>query len=122
MKVTNVIVIPAILALGAQATILAQCQAACTSGTAAMERFCRYLPYPPLKRGCWALTAGLGTRRGQTLCVNWCYGALSRIRKRDVLDDLQGDDELSLAGDLESMGIDLDADIEGEDIEVPWTA
>ncbi|KAI9757312.1 MAG: hypothetical protein M1815_001398 [Lichina confinis] len=121
MKITNVIVIPAILALGAEAITFPQCQAACKGGTLAMQRFCRALPHPGLKAGCWALTSGLRTPRGQVLCVNWCRNFPSR-RKRDLTDDMEGDDELSLAGDLESMGIDLDADIEGEDIEVPWTA
>lgn len=123
MKIANILAIPAIFALGTQAITLAQCRRACKGGTESMNRFCRKIPEPRLRAGCWGLTLALGTELGQTACANWCYWQYSsRKAKRDVLDILEGRDEISLASDFTSTGINLDADIEGDDVEISWTA
>lgn len=48
-------------------TPLQVCTAACDAGQEAMQAFCRALPNPLLKAGCWA--ASYGTT---IACKNWC--------------------------------------------------
>ncbi len=110
MKITNVIAIPAIVALGVQANDLASCRAACRGGPAAMGQFCGRLPNPILRAGCWGLTLGLRTEGGQTACANWCYWQYSRSRKRNVVNILEKRDDVSLKSDFKLTGIDLGAD------------
>lgn len=47
---------------------LIRCQAACNAGREAMSSFCRSLPDPRLKTGCWLAAAGTAIA-----CSNWCY-------------------------------------------------
>lgn len=45
-----------------------QCIDACKGGTAAIQAFCRILPEPRLRFGCWSVQfAGLAA------CLGWCY-------------------------------------------------
>jgi hypothetical protein len=112
MKLATVIAIPAaVFALGAEAITVAQCRAACRGGPAAMRRFCRIIPLLPVRAGCWAAAAALGTQGGQTACANWCYWQFSRNRRRAVLDVLERRDEVSLESDFKLTGINLDADV-----------
>jgi hypothetical protein len=43
------------------------CLKACEKGGAALEHFCRTLPHPMLKAGCWGLM-----HVGKEACKNWC--------------------------------------------------
>lgn len=47
---------------------LIRCQSACNTGREAMSSFCRALPDPRLKTGCWLAAAGT-----VVACLNWCY-------------------------------------------------
>jgi hypothetical protein len=47
---------------------LAQCIAACKNGEKAMEQFCRGIPDPRIRAGCWAVVLG-----STTACIGWCY-------------------------------------------------
>ncbi len=111
MKLANILAIPAILALGAEANNLAKCRAACRGGPQSMERFCRIIPHPVLRASCWGLAVALKTQGGQMACANWCYWQYSRNRKREVLDILERRDEVSLESDFKLTGIDLNADV-----------
>ena len=46
----------------------AECIAACKAGGARMEAFCRSLPDPRFRAGCWGVV--LGTT---VACINWCH-------------------------------------------------
>lgn len=45
----------------------AACIAACNRGREAMEQFCRGIPDPRLKPGCWAAAVA-----STVACINWC--------------------------------------------------
>ena len=47
---------------------LVRCQMACNAGREAMSSFCRSLPDPRLKAGCWLAAGGTAIA-----CLNWCY-------------------------------------------------
>jgi len=42
--------------------------AACTGGVAAREKFCRWIPVPAVRAGCWAIVVASGA-----VCAGWCY-------------------------------------------------
>lgn len=47
---------------------LPQCIAACKAGPDSIEAFCRSLPDPRLRAGCWAVVLA-----GEVACMGWCY-------------------------------------------------
>jgi hypothetical protein len=47
---------------------LPQCIAACKAGPDSIEAFCRSLPDPRLRAGCWAVVLA-----GEVACTGWCY-------------------------------------------------
>ncbi|KAK4465347.1 hypothetical protein QBC42DRAFT_248663 [Cladorrhinum samala] len=106
MKPTTILLAPLALAAGAQAISLAECRLACETGQEAMERFCRGLGQPALRAACWGLAVALDTRAGQTACANWCYWQWGD-RKRDVIQVLEGRQEISLASDFALTGMAL---------------
>jgi hypothetical protein len=46
---------------------LKECMTACSGGPDAIAEFCRSIPDPRLRAGCWALQFA-----GKTACVGWC--------------------------------------------------
>lgn len=48
--------------------MLSQCLSACASGVAARNTFCRSLPTPYLKAGCWAVVYG-----SYPICAGFCW-------------------------------------------------
>ena len=47
---------------------LTQCLVACGAGGETFRSFCRSLPDPKLRAGCWALEFA-----GEAACKGWCY-------------------------------------------------
>lgn len=106
MKPTTILLAPLAFAVGTQAITLAECRIACESGQEAMERFCRGVSEARLRAACWGLAIALDTKLGQTACANWCYWQWGD-RKRDVIQVLEGRQEISLATDFALTGLVL---------------
>lgn len=49
-------------------TPLQMCNTACDAGAEAMEAFCRMIPNPIVRLGCWGVARGTNVA-----CKNWCY-------------------------------------------------
>lgn len=77
MKAILSLLIGLLLLLPANALTRTQCQAACRSGVAAMEKFCRLVPHPAVRAGCWAVVPLAKTPGAITACTNWCAYAFS---------------------------------------------
>ncbi|CAF2744155.1 unnamed protein product [Rotaria sp. Silwood2] len=51
---------------------LSQCMTACRAGVTAMEAFCRLIPHPAIRAGCWAISLYAGTP-SVAMCTGFCY-------------------------------------------------